>query len=206
MTKKAMYCGPNWKYLNGANTNLVLNRYVSENKSRESYRLPPLIWQHPNIAKLAIFDTLLTYVFLRATLDKEFRLKTFLDGAKQAMLVISNALGAQNYEILESLVHERTLKLLKNRVSRLRPDQRQLIPIKQNNFMCVPGNISIKKRDDNKIVEIATLGLYIQGDINYVVQQKESIGFANYVFQRTYVYEESWTGGPWTVRSITHFV
>ncbi|CAK9804833.1 hypothetical protein ANTQUA_LOCUS4255 [Anthophora quadrimaculata] len=178
---------------------------MSRNGWEMNSRLPSLMWQHPNFAKLTIFNMLFAYIFLRTTLDREFRLKTFIDGAKQAMLVISNALGAQDYKELESLVHERTIKLLKSRVSSLNPNQRKLISIEKDKFICIPGGIFIRNKDNMKVVEIATLGLYIQGDINFIMPPPEGIAFANYIFQRTYVHNGSWIGGPWTVKSITHF-
>ncbi|CAK9825855.1 hypothetical protein ANTRET_LOCUS3792 [Anthophora retusa] len=123
----------------------------------------------------------------------------------QAMLVISNALSEQDYETLESLVHERTMKILKSRINNLRPDQRKLIYLEKDKFMCVPGSITLRRKDDMKVVEVVMLGLYYRGEI-VKFRPSEEIGIANYIFQRTYVNTGSWTGGPWTVKSITHFV
>ncbi|CAL7937015.1 unnamed protein product [Xylocopa violacea] len=113
INKKSMYHFTEYKYSNLSNPNLCVQRLCSTNPgNQQKESLKPFIWQHREI-DFAIYNVLFSYIKIITCVDATFGLMEFLKEAYQALLVISQALAAQNYEALEGLVNGRTIKLIK---------------------------------------------------------------------------------------------
>ncbi|XP_076620185.1 m-AAA protease-interacting protein 1, mitochondrial isoform X2 [Colletes latitarsis] len=163
-------------------------------------------------------------IYMPFTIDREFSYQEFHRGAKQAIKIVSHALANENYEELDGLVEDKTLEILKQNVSRLTPEQRNLIAVHENWMLeLVPYNTSIKRdkdKDNNFIIEVLYFGVYmiplniptndspkheIEKVFQSILPMQMRQGYpivCNYTFQRNYV---NGAGGSWIVTMVNHF-
>ncbi|XP_017879282.1 m-AAA protease-interacting protein 1, mitochondrial [Ceratina calcarata] len=186
-------------------SNLGAYRSINTNPQRrsEDFHLPPLMWQKTPMSLFPLFNICMSYLIIRTTIDREFRLKDFVNGARQAISVISNALATQNYDMLDGIVKERSIKILRHRVDRLTQTQRELISVDLNRLLSIPGFMTIRKtKGDETIVEIDLLGVNVR-DVNENTLNASPIRFifCYYTFQRKYA---DGVGGAWTAKVVNH--
>ncbi|XP_034171576.1 m-AAA protease-interacting protein 1, mitochondrial isoform X3 [Osmia lignaria lignaria] len=188
------------KYNNLKNSSFSMYKLIHTNlerKEKES-RLPSLMW-HRGSVKPAPIASFLYSIFIRSTVDQDFRIFPFIAGATQAMSVISNALAAQNYEALNEFVDKRAIKVLKHRVDQLTPEQRRLIAIQ-------PENSLIDKNE--VILQVTAVAMYSNSQpIDFLIpfyeirNKLESMFKCAYVFQRRY---RKGIGESWIAKLINH--
>lgn len=61
------------------------------------------------------------------------------------MVAISTALNTQDYEALNGMVKEKAIKILRHRVDRLTPKQRELLIVDEESFIFIPYFIKLKR-------------------------------------------------------------
>ncbi|XP_076760532.1 m-AAA protease-interacting protein 1, mitochondrial [Xylocopa sonorina] len=208
MYERSMCHLTRFKYAKLSNPTLSVQRLYSTNPEmeRKGTTLPRLMWQPRNLDILPIVNFCISYCIIRATIDRSFRLLEFFKGVKQALIVISHALASQNYDALDGMVKERTLKILKHRVDHLTPNQRRMIAIEPELMFVLPKFMTIKRRKDlnETIVEIEVNGIYLTklDDSMSIVKhvEKHSV-YVSYKFERKY---KDGTGGLWVARIVNH--
>lgn len=186
-------------------SNLGAYRSINTNPQRrfEDFHLPPLMWQKSPMVLFPLFNICTSYLIIRTTIDRDFRLKEFVNGARQAITVISNALATQNYDTLDGIVKERSIKILRHRVDRLTDSQRQLIGVDPSKLLSIPGLMAIRRTKGNEtIVEIDLLGVNVR-DIDEKMLDMNAIRFifCCYTFQRKYA---DGVGGAWIAKVVNH--
>ncbi|XP_034171573.1 m-AAA protease-interacting protein 1, mitochondrial isoform X1 [Osmia lignaria lignaria] len=199
------------KYNNLKNSSFSMYKLIHTNlerKEKES-RLPSLMW-HRGSVKPAPIASFLYSIFIRSTVDQDFRIFPFIAGATQAMSVISNALAAQNYEALNEFVDKRAIKVLKHRVDQLTPEQRRLIAIQPENSLIGIAKIQIIKTTDKNevILQVTAVAMYSNSQpIDFLIpfyeirNKLESMFKCAYVFQRRY---RKGIGESWIAKLINH--
>lgn len=61
------------------------------------------------------------------------------------MVAISTALNTQDYEALNGMVKEKAIKILRHKVDRLTPKQRELLIVDEESFIFIPYFIKLKR-------------------------------------------------------------
>lgn len=111
----------------------------------------------------SLYDMLVvwyTQTFRLPLVDPDFDAKEFLDGAKQAIAVVSTRLGAREFDGLESLITPKALAEIKTNVERMNDDQLREIPLTHSEIYKIDiADMSIKTTDSGQFVEILILAL-----------------------------------------------
>ncbi|KAK1131009.1 hypothetical protein K0M31_017312 [Melipona bicolor] len=193
--KTTQYCRE-LKNSNLINASFNIHRlFFTENQNQNL--LPPLM------TKVVPKDNLLkifwTYHYIRRTIDHEFNNQIIMQGVKQAIFVISEALSKQNYEALDGIVSPKAITVLRHRVNRLTPSQLELLNINPDFLGFFTRSLSAKRMKDstNAIVEVAIHGMTMMG----IPVERQSYIYFCYVFQRKY---KDGMGGPWIVKLVNH--
>lgn len=195
---KTIYYWTESKCTNLMNPNFSIHRSMcTSQKQKEDVRLPPLMWKRKEDRGFSILQMLQAYYYLRSTVDKEFRFIEFVQGVRQAIEVISNALATQHYDALDGIVTETAIKILKDTVESLTQNQRTLIGIQTKNILVMPELIKIKEDNNETMVEIGINGFYFK---SIEISEYYLLSF-NYIFQRIYINNE---GGAWIARLVNH--
>lgn len=195
---KTIYYWTESKYTNLMNPNFSIHRSMCTSQN-EDIRLPPLMWKQREDGKnggFSILRMLQTYYLLRS-IDKDFRIIEFVQGVRQAIEVISDALTTQRYEVLNGIVTENAITILKYNVKNLTQSQRDLISIEGASILLVPELIKIRVFEDKTMVEIGLNGLYLK---SLEISEYYLLSF-NYIFQRIYTNNE---GGTWMAKLVNH--
>ncbi|XP_043800857.1 uncharacterized protein LOC122719255 [Apis laboriosa] len=197
---KTIYYWTESKCTNLINPSFSIYRSMCTRQDQnEDIRLPPLMWKRKEDLGFSIFQMFRSYYLIRSTIDKDFRYVKFVEGVRQAIEVISNALATQHYDALDGIVTENAIKILKRNVEGLTQNQRDLISINANGILIIPELIKVKKTEDNNetMVEIGISGFYFK---SFEVSEHYLLCF-NYIFQRIYTNNE---GGAWMARLVNH--
>ncbi|XP_076237329.1 m-AAA protease-interacting protein 1, mitochondrial [Calliopsis andreniformis] len=186
--------------------------------SKEADHLPPLMGSD-NISQFSFiycFGWIWTIPYILIAVDPDFRPFEHLTGAKHAMIIISDALAAQNYEALEGLVAEKTLEILKKNVSSLTESQRTLIAMSKGLLIkTVPTSIDIESKntdnDNETIIAISYIADYISGTSFdntkplaelFLPDQENSFVRCTYKFERKY---KNGKGDSWIATVVNHY-
>lgn len=190
---KTIYHWGESKYSNIINPSLNVHRLLH---SRNQNNLPPLMFGYPK--EWNVFETIRLYFMLNSSIDPEFRLRDFMIGAHQAMIAISTALNMQDYEALNGMVKEKAIKVLRHRIDRLTPRQRELLIVEDESLMCFPYFIKLRRNKDSNaaVVQIGIQGIFVKSflDMNSYVH-------IHYIFERMY---KNGVGREWIVRLVSH--
>ncbi|XP_003490622.1 uncharacterized protein LOC100747853 [Bombus impatiens] len=181
------------KYSNIINPSLNVRRLLhSENQSR----LPPLMFGYPK--QWNFFEAMQLYFILNSSIDPEFRIQDFIIGAHQALIAISTALNMRDYEALNGMVKEKAIKILRHRVDRLTPRQRELLLIDDESLVFLPYFIKLRRNKDNNdaVVHIGIQGLFTKSFLD-----RDSYVYIHYIFERMY---KNGVGSEWIVRLVSH--
>lgn len=148
-------------------------------------------------------------------IDSDFYIDEFLEGANYSISFVSKALENQNYELLEGLVAEETIEVLKKKVDSLTGYQRSLITVLEENiYISQPIAINVTPRQNQDIqehiVEIGHVCYYKPGSSLKDVVMQDVIPLmlsgnycvTNYRFKRTY---KNSVGGSWMITVANHF-
>ncbi|XP_071862565.1 uncharacterized protein [Bombus fervidus] len=190
---KTIYHWEKPKYSNIINPSLNVHRLLhSENQNS----LPPLMFGYPK--EWSVFETVRFYFILNKSIDPEFQLRDFMTGVLQAMIAISTALSMQDYEALNGMVKEKAIKILRHRVDRLTPRQRELLTFDVQSLTFLPYFIKLKRKigSNDAVVQIG-----IQGLCTKDVTDMKSYVHIHYIFERMY---KNGVGSEWIVRLVSH--
>ncbi|XP_017754604.1 PREDICTED: uncharacterized protein LOC108548026 [Eufriesea mexicana] len=199
---KPTYDCTKFKYSYLTNASLNVHRLLSS-RPESTFRMPPLMQIYVPSKYLSLLYFIKSAYLLHAVVDKDISLLNFRTGVNQALKVISNALCTQNYEVLDGMVTERTLTILKHRVDRLTPDQRNFLDLTNKPYNLSPMFIALNriKGKDETIIKIGIRGI-ITMEQNFFTQITWDPQFI-YVFQRKYI---NGIAGAWIVRFINYYV
>ncbi|XP_043252976.1 m-AAA protease-interacting protein 1, mitochondrial-like isoform X2 [Colletes gigas] len=207
--------------MNTINLNPPIRYRPFASTPNEKINLPSLMdvpkYHNPSLSLW--YSQIFLRIYVPFTIDREFSLNEFNRGARQAMDIVSHALANENYEELNGLVEDKTLEILKENVSRLTPEQRNLIAVRQDWLVDpVPYTTSIKRdqdKDKDFIIEVSYVGIYIiplnkpsdvqKNELEMFLKSFIPAGHSvacNYTFQRKYV---NGVGGSWLITVVNHF-
>ncbi|XP_076038830.1 m-AAA protease-interacting protein 1, mitochondrial [Oratosquilla oratoria] len=184
----------------------------------------PDLMDFPWVIYPSILYTLRNWFFvtfiISPYLDREFTTQSFMKGAKQAFVRVSQLLSAGNFEDLNGLVTDDSLKEIKRNYSLMTLKQRlELSSAPEDVFFSFPYQIGIifEEGDDlpqRIFVEITMCFHIFRGFEDYLSRHEGSIGIqqaynsqdrisvANYRFIREFT---SGVEDQWTINVINHF-
>ncbi|XP_060817705.1 uncharacterized protein LOC132908087 [Bombus pascuorum] len=190
---KTIYHRGEPKYSNIINPSLNVHRLLhSENQNS----LPPLMFGYPK--EWNIFEIVQFYFIFNMSIDPKFKSMDFMRGVLQAMTAISTALSMQDYEALNGMVKEKAIKILRHRVDRLTPRQRELLIFDKKSCSFFPHFIKLKRKigSNDAVVQIGVLGVCAKS-----VLDMNSYVYFHYIFERMY---KNGVGSEWIVRLVNH--
>ncbi|XP_076676103.1 m-AAA protease-interacting protein 1, mitochondrial isoform X1 [Andrena cerasifolii] len=221
--RKATHYWTELKCSNFINPNVAVYRSYNST-ANDNILLRPLM-DLPLNTQASVFawlKLLCVSFIIRFKIDREFNLDDYMTGSRHAIIVISRALAARNYESLDGLVKENTLDILKENVDCLPHSERELIAINEHCMLLnVPTEVEINvdrtEDTEEQTVEISQLVFYVRepdksesnmeqeiGSIDHFITQfqRAKCIACNYTFQRTYT---NGIGGSWVATVVNHF-
>ncbi|KAK0090648.1 hypothetical protein PV325_009391 [Microctonus aethiopoides] len=208
--------------LTGVKTNNDIKRYYSVGPDEPSQQeqlpvlLPPLtndeIHILPNVFK-AFTSAYYLHGVIKSRLDSEFNMPEFIEGSKQAVVVVSEALAREDYDSLSELVDSKVINELRNKISTLTQEQKNLIAIRLDDiYGSFPHSIRVFDSSDDgekTFAEISMVYYSLRGlrelreqnivpplEMGLMPEYQDKIFLSNYKFRRDY------TNGntePWIV-------
>ncbi|KGL79503.1 hypothetical protein N309_03549, partial [Tinamus guttatus] len=160
------------------------------------------------------------YLLIRLYFDPDFSVEEFTRGAKQAFSLVSKLLSQHKLDLLEELVSDEALKVLKEKISVLPDNHRDALAAELDAIMyTTEGDVRIYYDDDGrKFVRILMRFWYLNGanlpdeipgeakvfqimfgDEN--TKEKKHLLTANYEFQREFT---EGAKPDWTITRIEH--
>ncbi|RWR99014.1 hypothetical protein B4U79_01791, partial [Dinothrombium tinctorium] len=99
-----------------------------------------------------------TVLVIQPFFDKEFTVHKFMEGAKQALVVISNHLANGNVDALKGLVSDEALEEIKRNLPYFTPSEREKLRTKMEDIKTAYAyQIGIIMNDDKRFVEITVV-------------------------------------------------
>ncbi|XP_013807606.2 m-AAA protease-interacting protein 1, mitochondrial [Apteryx mantelli] len=160
------------------------------------------------------------YLLIRLYFDQDFSIEEFTRGAKQAFSLVSKLLSQRKLDLLEELVSEEALKVLKEKISLLPDNHRVALAADVDAIMyTTEGDVRIYYDDDGrKFVSILMRFWYLNGanlpdDVpgetkvfqimfgDESTKEKKHLLTANYEFQREFT---EGAKPDWTITRIEH--
>jgi len=118
------------------------------------FDLPFLMNMRPKVVPNILYtinNFFIVNFYLTPFVDKEFNLKTFLKGSKQALTVISSHLANDRIEQLEGLVTKEALEEISKNYSTFSPSQKQQLKVLlEDIIVCFAHNITVKRESLSK--------------------------------------------------------
>ncbi|KAK0168551.1 hypothetical protein PV327_002337 [Microctonus hyperodae] len=201
----------------GVKTNNDHKRFYSVGSDQQlSVSLPPLtndeIHILPNIFQ-ALPSAYYLHGVLKGRLDPELNMPEFVEGSKQAVVVVSEALAREDYDSLSGLVDSKVIDKLRIKISALTQEQKNLIAIRLDDiYGSFPYSIRVfegGEENDKTFAEIAMVFYSLRGlrelreqnivpplQMGIMPEYQDKIFLSNYNFRRDY------TNGntePWIV-------
>lgn len=122
------------------NIRIESTRCYSDERERQKQPALPDLMTLPTLfylTKGSLWDLAvvwLTKKFLIPNIEKSFDADEFIDGATQAMEVVSKRLAAQEYNELDGLITPKALQILRENINQMTEKQRNEIPITASNI------------------------------------------------------------------------
>ncbi|CAL4163412.1 unnamed protein product, partial [Meganyctiphanes norvegica] len=198
-----------------------------DNRKESDDAITPDLMEMPWIIWPTLFNTMRNWVFANLIItpyfDKEFSLKNFKEGSKQALVAISQDLSQGNFEGLESFVTPDALGDLKRNFTALTVKQRMDLAVASEDiFFSFPYQIGVMFKNEGSqaeqiLVEIVMCFHIFRGfedhikshsnmneaaGIKSVYTNMDRISVANYRFIRDFT---KGVEGDWTVNLLNHF-
>ncbi|CAG2174734.1 unnamed protein product [Oppiella nova] len=130
----------------------------NEKSNEESfvYEIPPLMRftpkGMPNVL-YALKNRLIVYLYLKPFLDKDFDLKSFLLGAKQALSSISSNLANDNIHGIQDMLTEEAYEEVSKNFREYSSQQKRLLKVDTEDVLfCFPYNIQIERQSSDAAV------------------------------------------------------
>ncbi|XP_049962471.1 uncharacterized protein LOC126482399 isoform X1 [Schistocerca serialis cubense] len=178
---------------------------------------PELVW--PSLTK-SLKNWILANLIIRPYFDQEFNIQDFVLGSKQAVETVSAYLPKGDFENLEGLVHEDTIKELKKNITSFSLKHRQELAVnKEDIYFSFPYQIGVMFSDDDenqkRFVEITMVYHVLRGlqelkeqgivppmNMGLLPEYREKMFICNYRFIREF------TKGvecQWVINVLNHF-
>ncbi|XP_062434668.1 m-AAA protease-interacting protein 1, mitochondrial [Rhea pennata] len=160
------------------------------------------------------------YLLIRLYFDPDFSIEEFTRGAKQAFSLVSKLLSQSKLDLLEELVSEETLKILKEKISLLPDNHRDALAADIDAIMyTTEGDVRIYYDDDGrKFVSILMRFWYLNGanlpdevpgeaKVFQIMFGDESMKEKKHLLTANYEFQREFTEGAkpdWTITRIEH--
>ncbi|XP_035905132.1 m-AAA protease-interacting protein 1, mitochondrial [Anopheles stephensi] len=218
---------PGSSLVNNNNHNIVQTRWNStdEQSSRQRVRkrlmlmdFPQLVW--PSVIK-TIRNWIMVHFIIRPYFDREFVLADFVQGAKQALQVVSSSLAGGEVKHLEGLVDRAALADLKQSIAKMSVAERYDIQVdKEDVYFSFPYQVGVmfdESNDDSqkRFVEITMVFHVLRGlkgmiergetvplNVGVLPEFRDKISVCNYRFIKEFT---KGVDSDWTVNVVNHF-
>ncbi|XP_058449854.1 m-AAA protease-interacting protein 1, mitochondrial [Malaya genurostris] len=179
---------------------------------------PELVW--PSMIK-SVKNWIMVQFIIRPYFDREFNLPDFIQGAKQALQVVSAALSGGELKNLEGLVDRQTLQDLKDSVGKMSVAQRyDLMVDKKDIYFSFPYQVGVMfdeedEQSQKRFVEITMVFHVLKGlkgmvergeaiplNIGVMPEFRDKISICNYRFIKEFT---KGVDSDWTVNIVNHF-
>ncbi|XP_055639663.1 m-AAA protease-interacting protein 1, mitochondrial [Toxorhynchites rutilus septentrionalis] len=178
---------------------------------------PEIVW--PSVTK-SIKNWIMVHFIIRPYFDHEYNLQDFVQGAKQALQVISSSLAGGEYKNLEGLVDRLAINDLKHSVGKMSVAQRyDLMVNKEDIYFSFPYEVGIMFDDEDasqkRFVEITMVFHVLKGlkemvergepiplNIGIMPEFRDKISICNYRFIKEFT---KGVESDWTVNIVSHF-
>ncbi|XP_001867849.2 m-AAA protease-interacting protein 1, mitochondrial [Culex quinquefasciatus] len=179
---------------------------------------PELVW--PSVIK-TVKNWIMVHFIIRPYFDREFTLPDFVQGAKQALQVVSASLAGGELKNLDGLVERQTLNDLKTAVGKMSVAQRyDLMVAKEDIYFSFPYQVGVMfdeedEESQKRFVEITMVfhvlkglkGMIERGDqiplnIGVMPEFRDKICICNYRFIKEFT---KGVDSDWTVNIVNHF-
>lgn len=173
---------------------------------------PRTVW--PSLI-LSIKNWIQATLIIRPYLDHNFSQPEFMNGAKQALALVSAMLASGDFKSLEGLVTNDAIAEIQRNYSLLNVKQRQILAVKLSDiYFCFLHQIGIIMDDNSqqRFVEATVVYHYIPGLgearekqtplADSMSEVRDLVYVANYRFIREYT---KGVESDWTVNKLNHF-
>lgn len=158
---------------------------------------------------------------IRPYFDREFSLPDFVQGAKQALQVVSASLAGGEFKNLEGLVDRQTLNELKSSLEKMSVAQRyELMILKEDIYFSFPYQVGVMFDEEDeasqkRFVEITMVFHVLKGlkgmvergetiplNVGVMPEYRDKISICNYRFIKEFT---KGVESDWTVNIVSHF-
>ncbi|XP_029714912.2 m-AAA protease-interacting protein 1, mitochondrial [Aedes albopictus] len=179
---------------------------------------PEIIW--PSIVK-SMKNWIMVHFIIRPYFDREFSLPDFVQGAKQALQVVSAALAGGELKTLDGLVDRQTLNDLKHTIGKMSVAQRyDLMVQKEDIYFSFPYQVGVMFDEEDeasqkRFVEITMVFHVLKGlrgmvergetiplNVGVMPEYRDKISICNYRFIKEFT---KGVDSDWTVNVVSHF-
>lgn len=180
---------------------------------------PEIIW--PSLMK-SIKNWFMVHLIIRPYFDQEFNLPEFVQGAKQALTVVSSALSGGDPKNLDGLVDRKALNEIRGSIEKMSVAQRyELTVSKEDIYFSFPYEVGVMFDDPDDIdqqkrfVEITMVFHVLKGlkgmvergeqiplNIGVMPEYRDKISICNYRFIKEFT---KGVESDWTVNIVNHF-
>ncbi|GBM86962.1 m-AAA protease-interacting protein 1, mitochondrial [Araneus ventricosus] len=192
-----------------------INTSSNDDGNKEKSK-PPVLMNFVPVMRpeilLSLRNWILAKFIIQPYLDKDFSLKEFTEGSKQALVIVSSYLSQGDFQSLKGLVAEDAIAEIKRNYSSLNIKERQDLLTKFNDILITfPYQVGIIFDDDNqkRFAEITVVYHIIKNLEDMKMQSKvnseavkEDIKICNYRFIREYT---KGVESDWTINRLGHF-
>ncbi|XP_053667187.1 m-AAA protease-interacting protein 1, mitochondrial [Anopheles marshallii] len=213
--------------VNNNNHNIVQTRWNStdEQSSRQRIRKPLTLMDFPQLVWPSVIKTIRNWIMvhfiIRPYFDREFALPDFIQGAKQALQVVSSSLAGGEVKQLEGLVDRAALNDLKQSIAKMSVAERYDIQVeKEDVYFSFPYQVGVmfdESNDDSqkRFVEITMVFHVLRGlkgmiergetvplNVGVLPEFRDKISICNYRFIKEFT---KGVDSDWTVNVVNHF-
>ncbi|XP_055932133.1 m-AAA protease-interacting protein 1, mitochondrial-like [Argiope bruennichi] len=200
-------------------SNMLQQRSINSSSGddgNKEKRKPPVLMNFIPVMRpqilLSLRNWILATFIIQPYLDKDFSLKEFTEGSKQALVIVSSYLSQGDFQSLKGLVTDDAIAEIKRNYSSLNIKERQDLLTKFSDiFISFPYQIGIIFDDDNqkRYAEITVVYHIIKNLEDMKMQSKvnseavkDDIKICNYRFIREYT---KGVESDWTINRLGHF-
>ncbi|XP_055599262.1 m-AAA protease-interacting protein 1, mitochondrial [Uranotaenia lowii] len=201
------------------------DHHQPEESSRKRPRMLPTLMDFPEIVWPSVMKSIKNWIMvqfiIRPYFDREFSLPDFVQGAKQALMVVSASLAGGELKNLDGLVDYRALNDLKNSVTKLSVAQRFDLQVNKDDiYFSFPYQVGVMFDEENeesqkRYVEITMVFHVLKGlrtmvergeqiplNIGVMPEYRDRISICNYRFIKEFT---KGVESDWTVNVVNHF-
>uniref|UniRef100_A0A182PCA5 Tim44-like domain-containing protein n=1 Tax=Anopheles epiroticus TaxID=199890 RepID=A0A182PCA5_9DIPT len=208
--------------------NIVQMRWNStdeQQSSRQRIRKRPMLMDFPHLVWPSVIKTvrnwIMVHFIIRPYFDREFSLPDFIQGAKQALQVVSSSLAGGEVKHLDGLVDRAALTDLKQSIAKMSVAERYDLQVeKEDIYFSFPYQVGVmfdESDDDSqkRFVEITMVFHVLRGlkgmiergetvplNVGVLPEFRDKISICNYRFIKEFT---KGVDSDWTVNVVNHF-